>query len=185
MGKAARNERRRREALGLETPKPRTSTTRTPGPGRADRRALERMDRAGKSEVRSGELIITHGSGAEGRSAAGAPRPLFTPPIAALDHPLPPPAPRQYAKTASAPQGNESCPPCPSCQTEVLMALENVLQAAQVLDRATQDLEEKVAAARAAGATWEQIGEQLGLTKQGAQQRYGQRSLTVVDKSVH
>lgn len=36
-----------------------------------------------------------------------------------------------------------------------------------------RQLAEAVAAARAAGLTWKHIGEQIGVSAQGAQQRYG------------
>ncbi|MDP1818328.1 MAG: hypothetical protein Q8K58_00355 [Acidimicrobiales bacterium] len=54
------------------------------------------------------------------------------------------------------------------------------LDAARRAREAADDLEQAhVAAARAAGLTWAQIGEVYGLTKQGAQQRFrGERTIT-------
>jgi hypothetical protein len=63
-----------------------------------------------------------------------------------------------------------------------LEALENAPDAMQALELARQVREASealesahIAAARAGGATWTQIGAQYGLTKQGTQQRFGRR----------
>jgi hypothetical protein len=40
----------------------------------------------------------------------------------------------------------------------------------------TQKIEASVEYAREAGASWEQIGDQLDMTKQGAQQKFGKRT---------
>jgi hypothetical protein len=53
---------------------------------------------------------------------------------------------------------------------EPLKGLEAISMAALQVDRIT---EAGVRAAREKGATWEAIGAALGMSKQGAQQRYG------------
>jgi hypothetical protein len=66
--------------------------------------------------------------------------------------------------------------------TRALQALQDVPDPMQRLDavrRSISQLEElqtaTVAAARAAGVTWTEIGAQYGLSKQGAQQRFRPR----------
>jgi hypothetical protein len=57
---------------------------------------------------------------------------------------------------------------------EALVALG---QAAGHLLAARDEVEYSVRAARRHGATWRQIGDELGISKQAAQQRYGRHDL--------
>lgn len=59
--------------------------------------------------------------------------------------------------------------PTPECQV-ALQTVEDVM--AQVREQ-HRLLDEAVAAARAAGATWEHIGEAAGMTRQSAHERWG------------
>jgi hypothetical protein len=53
--------------------------------------------------------------------------------------------------------------------------LGDVAQAAQAAGEAGRRLDEAVAAARAAGASWADIGKRAGMARQSAQQRWGNR----------
>ena len=53
--------------------------------------------------------------------------------------------------------------------------LARLIDAARAAADADQHLAEAARAARRAGASWSQIGNALGLTRQAAQQRWGQR----------
>ena len=57
-------------------------------------------------------------------------------------------------------------------ETDELLQLALIRRASEVIERMEQA---HVDAARAAGATWSEIGEVYGLTKQGAQQRFRAR----------
>lgn len=63
--------------------------------------------------------------------------------------------------------------------------LQRALQRVQSCAIATAEAEERqrsaVAQARAAGATWEEVGRFLGVTRQAAARRYGERTPVVVD----
>jgi hypothetical protein len=61
----------------------------------------------------------------------------------------------------------------PSPGDEVAVAEHLLRRAALNRARSERQVAEAVAAARAAGLTWTQIGKQIGTTAQGAQQRYG------------
>ena len=52
-------------------------------------------------------------------------------------------------------------------------AVSTLERMADELHRLEDDIRSHVQASRLVGATWEQIGRALGMTKQGAQQRYG------------
>lgn len=56
---------------------------------------------------------------------------------------------------------------------KVGLALAKVQHANGDLSRATNRLRREVGAARAAGATWAELGALLGITGQGVQKRYG------------
>lgn len=51
--------------------------------------------------------------------------------------------------------------------------LGRLIDAARAVDEADRKLTDAARAARAAGASWAQIGDALGLTRQAAQQRWG------------
>jgi hypothetical protein len=51
--------------------------------------------------------------------------------------------------------------------------LQDVIEARVVVTRAERDLAKKVTSARSHGATWEEIGLALGMTRQGAAKRFG------------
>ena len=55
-------------------------------------------------------------------------------------------------------------------------ALEVIAELAALRDRTNRELATLVAKAREAGFSWSQIGAELGVSKQAAQQRYGTRS---------
>jgi hypothetical protein len=61
----------------------------------------------------------------------------------------------------------------PSPDDEVDVSLHLLRRAALNRARSERQVAEAVTAARAAGLTWKQIGEQIGTSAQGAQQRYG------------
>jgi hypothetical protein len=61
----------------------------------------------------------------------------------------------------------------PSPDDEVDVTVHLLRRAALNRARSERQVAEAVAAARAAGLTWKQIGEQIGTSAQGAQQRYG------------
>ncbi|MFI5490677.1 hypothetical protein [Micromonospora echinaurantiaca] len=52
------------------------------------------------------------------------------------------------------------------------------------LQALNQGLADEILACRLAGATWSEIGERLGMTKQGAQKRWG-GSLREIRSSMH
>ncbi|MCY3953012.1 MAG: hypothetical protein OXG55_15160 [bacterium] len=55
-------------------------------------------------------------------------------------------------------------------------ALEVIAELAALRDRTNHELATLVAKAREAGFSWSQIGAELGVSKQAAQQKYGTRS---------
>jgi hypothetical protein len=55
--------------------------------------------------------------------------------------------------------------------------LRQVQEAGEAETNATSVLRSRVAAARAAGATWRQIGEHLGVTRQAAAKRFGEKAM--------
>jgi len=57
--------------------------------------------------------------------------------------------------------------------TTQAQALASMRRARTTIREADRTIGYEVGAARNAGATWEQIGEALAITKQAAQQRYG------------
>jgi hypothetical protein len=61
----------------------------------------------------------------------------------------------------------------PSPDDEVDVTVHLLRRAALNRARSERQVAEAVAAARTAGLTWKQIGEQIGTSAQGAQQRYG------------
>lgn len=61
----------------------------------------------------------------------------------------------------------------PSPDDEVAVTEYLLRRAALNRARSERQVAEAVAAARAAGLTWKRIGEQIGTSAQGAQQRYG------------
>jgi hypothetical protein len=74
------------------------------------------------------------------------------------------------------------------CNMFASRLLSSIYTTAQQLDHATSVIEqaeliraELVDRARQEGLTWTQIGQQLGMTKQAAQQRYGAKKLPTVD----
>ncbi len=64
----------------------------------------------------------------------------------------------------------------PSPDDEIDVAVHLLRRAALNRARSERQVAEAVAAARAAGLTWKQIGEQIGTSAQGAQQGYGTRA---------
>ena len=61
----------------------------------------------------------------------------------------------------------------PSPDDEIDVTLHLLRRAAMNRAHSERQVAEPVAAARTAGLTWKQIGEQIGTSAQGAQQRYG------------
>lgn len=55
-------------------------------------------------------------------------------------------------------------------------ALEVIAELAALRDRTNRELAASVAKAREAGLSWSQIGAELGVSKQAAQQKYGTKS---------
>jgi hypothetical protein len=66
----------------------------------------------------------------------------------------------------------------PSPDDEIDVTFHLLRRAALNRARSERQVAEAVAAARAAGLTWKQIGEQIGTSAQGAHQRYGPRATT-------
>jgi hypothetical protein len=58
--------------------------------------------------------------------------------------------------------------------TTIQQSLTALRNSVEIIGAFTDDLPIFVNAARSSGATWEQIGDALGVTRQAAQQRYGQ-----------
>lgn len=56
---------------------------------------------------------------------------------------------------------------------ETTAAIQRVKDAARHLGRAESDLRTSVARARERGATWQQIGDALGISRQAAHERFG------------
>lgn len=56
---------------------------------------------------------------------------------------------------------------------EIEWKAERAASAQRIVDKFEQMLAESVARARGEGLTWDEIGDALGMTRQGAQQRYG------------
>jgi hypothetical protein len=59
-------------------------------------------------------------------------------------------------------------------QNETKKPLAALRNSVAIIQAFTDDLPIFVSAARRSGATWEQIGDALGVSRQAAQQRYGQ-----------
>lgn len=62
---------------------------------------------------------------------------------------------------------------------EIVAVLQDLAAARQVLDRLEYNV---VTLLRASGATWEQIGDELGISRQYAQRRYGEQRKRHVPK---
>lgn len=58
-------------------------------------------------------------------------------------------------------------------ESALVMLRQNVL----AVEAAQRALRENVTTAREYGATWADVGEQLGITRQSAQERFGRRSV--------
>ena len=61
-------------------------------------------------------------------------------------------------------------------QKETKQPLAALRNSAAIIQAFTDDLPIFVNAARSSGATWEQIGDALGVSRQAAQQRYGEQT---------
>lgn len=62
--------------------------------------------------------------------------------------------------------------------------LDSIASAHQQVLEASAQLDEAVRRARQSGATWQQIGDAMGVTKQAASQRFQQASRKLTDKSL-
>ncbi len=56
---------------------------------------------------------------------------------------------------------------------ETAAGIQRVKDAARHLERAESDLRASVARARERGATWQQVGDALGISRQAAHERFG------------
>ena len=64
-------------------------------------------------------------------------------------------------------------------QKETKQPLAALRNSVAIIQAFTDDLPIFVNAARSSGATWEQIGDALGVSRQAAQQRYGQHETEI------